>query len=494
MKLVAPKTIEPTLVTANPAQVRAAGSLKPAAKAATKRPPDSLGTAAVIGPKFSTQLQVAPADAKLLAARQTANDTTVLASRLESIAPGGIAATPRARFHFKWPDSPAAAVEALKNDGYVVVESAGDTITFRKTQTPHAPLLSLTTMNIANTDGYVVSVGSACRHAQLGELSFAPSHWRAFSDGYTKAIEGYNRLLERPERLNRSPSPRDDSELHGPQDGLKHLLRLGRPLKNLTARREKLQQLSALRSLADGELARAKSEGRAPKHIAILVEGLDGASKTGNGLSLSRIAEEAGYAPKMKAFRGPSEEELAAVATLGPMARYKMFVDPKSATVPTVWLLDRAHPGDFVHNPKSSLSEIAAAADVWEKELAADGVMVLKFIFEPSAKASMKTFGKRLARAKIAADMLKRRTDLTPDDHGALAGAAALVPGFNDFRSVANAKDSARRYHKFASANDAEGKWAQIKTANRHRGRVETLKVFAKRLTRYQPPKSLAAG
>ena len=115
------------------------------------------------------------------------------------------------------------------------------------------------------------------------------------------------------------------------------------------------------------------------------------------------------------------------------------------------------------------------------------GPLVATDFYRPDHALIFEHIQRLIERAAIAADMLVRRTDLSEADKEGLVEATKLTPGFNDFRSVANSKDSGRRYSKFAKTNKAENAWAQIQTANRHDGRVNSLLTFKGLLETYKP-------
>ncbi len=421
-------------------------------------------------PRAPAALEVQAAVAERQASNQLFEEGAP--SKLEISPPGGTAISSKGGLpSITWPETLSAALEALEAKGYQRAgERSGSTV-LRKGKSE----LTLTPMELASTAGYVAE-SDGRQHAQLGALAFADKQWKAFVDGYERPLRTYNKIIDRPVLFNRSPSPRDGSPLHGPQDGLKHYIRLGKSLKTLTKKRVKAQELYAARDAIISMLEKAKVNGKLPKHIMLVVEGLDGASKTGNGLTLSRLLEEAGYDVKFKAFRTPT----AAERELGPLGRYEEFADPSAVNGSTVWFLDRGYPGDYVFNPNAKLKELAKQADKFEKRLEQQGVLVVKMIFRPSTSASMATFGKRLARAKIAEDLLARRLDLSPEDVASLKAAATLKPGFNDFKSVTVAKEVQKRYDAFAKANSARFKWFMIETADRHEGRLASFDAFRK--------------
>ena len=413
-----------------------------------------------------------------LAAPQAFELPHLLPAQLEVKAPGALTATVKRNLPKldEWPTSPALLAAELQDQGYTAEASMheGSTV-FRKGKSE----VTMTPLTLAGREGYVARTPKD-QHVQLDSLNFTNRQWAAFTDGYESTLRTYNGILTRPILLNRSPSPRDGSQHHGPQDGIKHFIRLGKSLDVLTDKREKAIDLMNAREAVNTALAKAAKKGRSPKHVMIVVEGLDGASKTGNGLTLTRLLEEQGYTVKVRAFRGPSAEERVMAETNGPLARYEDFVDVKNADKPTVWLLDRGYPGDFVHNPTADLKALAKDADKFEKKLRKNGVLVVKMVFHPSATASMATFGKRLARAQVAEDLLLRRRDeLSAEDVAWLRQAAKLTPGFGDFQSVTIANQVQGRYEAFAKKNDAEFPWAIIDTSNRHDGRMKSLEHFA---------------
>jgi len=477
----------PTVARATESAAQGAAEFKPLEMidpVTVRAAPDHLGKpVAVKGKTAPTVVN----DSKAVAQQQAQNNLfgveplapvkLQLPPQLDTTPPGSLHPSTKAYLpEVDWPQTPVEAIETLKREGYQVTGKEKDSTLLAK----DGHQIAITPMELAGTPGYVADADGA-RHIRLGKLEFTPKQWKAFSGGYEGPLKAYNRILERPFLLGKSPAARDGSELHGPQDGLKHYVSLGRSIEKLGIKRQKrLEILSAEEQVGDA-LAKAAKEGRLPEHVVIVVEGLDGASKTGNGLTVSRLLADAGYDVKFKAFRRPSDEE----AALGPLGRYEAFANPDLVTRPTAWMLDRGYPGDFVHNPKGDLKNIAKAANRFEKRLKDQDVLVVKYIFQPTEAASMRTFGKRYARAKIAEDLLQRRNDLSPDEVLSLQDAASLKPGINDFSSVPIAKAVQRRYEVFAQENDKHHDWQMIETGNRHKGRVEALEVFANEVKKF---------
>jgi polyphosphate kinase 2 (PPK2 family) len=433
------------------------------------------GPAALTKPQRGVQLNPASIEPSLL----SLDPETVAHTQRRGIFTGAPGSTPASLQTTtgplptsQWPSSPQDAAQLLQRLGFEEGRRENRTSEFAR----GAEQLTLTTMAVAGLEAYVVQRGDT-QHVQLGELAFSQHQWAQVQQGYTREIEKYNALVNRPVLTNRSPLPRDESQLHGPHDGLKHLLNLASGAE-VHERRVQRQELAELQKAIKATIAQAQLAGRVPEKMVVVVEGLDGASKTGNGLSLSRILEDMGFLPHTKAFRAPSAEE----RTQGVMGRYQSFVNAKEAKVPTVWFLDRGFPGDFVHNPTANLTDVVDATHAFETELKNTGVLLVKMLFSPGEDAPLATFGKRMARSEVAADLLKRE-GLSDTERESLNAAASLQPGLGDFKSVSISKEVEARYRQFAAANQGVFPWAIIDTADRHQGRVAALNSFHQTLT-----------
>ena len=383
----------------------------------------------------------------------------------------------------EWPKTADEAIDALQAKGYEVAERPSGSTLLRKGERE----VLVTPMTVAETHGYVADANGA-RYIRLGDNVFTKKEWKAFQKGYEEPRRIYNRALNRPKLLERAPVPKDGSPLHAPHDGVKEYLsraelKLAKSVAKVAEMRELKRELSDAEDLVRKALKRAKNEGRLPKHFAEAVEGVDGASKTGNLLIMGRLLEEVGYDVKFKPFRRPSAEEaaLAETSPWGEVARYASFVDPANTAGPTAWLLDRAWPGDKVHNSATNGKKLSKLTNRFEQMLRENGVEVVKWYFDPTPLASMKTFGKRISRRDIAAAELRRRGDsLDPETRASLEAAASMTAGINDIASVPTASATKKRYREFTKSDGEHSEWNHIETADRHGGHVKTLKRFAK--------------
>lgn len=326
-------------------------------------------------------------------------------------------------------------------------------------------------------DGYV-AWGTEGAHAQLGSVTLSNEQWQLLERGFQSQAELYeNGILPRSLIRARSVIPLTGSAAHAPHDGVKRYLRgahVGPELSQKVAEKRKLFQLA---SRAKELLVRLAALDRLPRQFVIMVEGTDGASKTGNGLALMRILEKMGYEGRTQNFRRPTEGERAH----GVEWRYERFSAAAQGAL-DVALLDRGIPGDFVHNPTADLDHVIAASERLDQTWQSRGSSVLKLLFRPGAEAPIETFGKRLARGLIAHDLLQRRSDLSDGEREHLREAAEFGPGLNDFRSIENAERIDARYQAFADATGTVFPWHIINTASRHAGRVQTLEIFISHL------------
>jgi hypothetical protein len=378
-----------------------------------------------------------------------------------------------------WPAPPTmeGALAMLASTGFQEIESTGDVRVLAK-QGAHLTLVPFALNEhmhdaASHLRGYAIHSSEGVR-AQLGDVAIDMAQWALLEEGYYSQTSIYENLfLPRPTMQRRSMSPLGSSEVHGPHDAIKQLLRgalVGPALRQAIGNRRELAELSGR---AQTLLAQLKGTGGAPRQFAVMVEGTDGASKSGNGQSIVRALERAGYVPRVQNFRRPTAQE----AALGIEGRYHQFV-AQAGEGQTVSLLDRGIPGDYVH-AGASLQEVVAAARLLDTAWQEQGVSVMKLLFCPGTEAPIETFGKRVARAQIANDLLSSaRQDLGERERRKLTEAANFGPGLNDFRSIERAEVVNQRYREFAEASSDIVPWHIIDTSSRHAGRVEAMRRF----------------
>jgi hypothetical protein len=417
--------------------------------------------------------------ARLMARLQANNSVlneTAAKPKLSELAPGQASNTTlREGSHtvpnIVWPASPAEAKASLAANGFTVKATDGLSTLFTKGESH----VTLTEMKVSGLEGYTVGAHDT-QHVQLGQFTFEPSEWQLLQSAYTQTIKSYNAIVDRPAVFERSPLPRDGSALHGPQDGLKHFLLLGAPLEELEVLRADQQELVELTGSIRTLIAEARAAGTLPKKVMLMVEGRDGASKTGNGLAIARVFESEGYTVRVKAFRAPTAEERAQ----GLMGRHRDHAQLDAPSEAYEFILsDRTFAGDYTHNPDAVLQDVVDAVHAFEHEARAKGVMVSKMLFDPGDEAPIVTFGKRLARAAIAEDLLERRANLSDEEKASLRKAATLKPGLGDFQSISRAERDTLRNNEFADANELVFPWSRIRTSDRHVGRKNSRTAFS---------------
>jgi hypothetical protein len=208
-----------------------------------------------------------------------------------------------------------------------------------------------------------------------------------------------------------------------------------------------------------------------------------------------------GFEADWKSFRAPSAEE----REQHWLARYQA-IEPQAGHV---FLCDRSPLGDYAYNPSVTPQQKATMAREladWESKMERDGVLVVKLLCDPSAAGDevvdpppeifagadaptlwrpMMTFGKREARAAVAADLLatcRAKGDLSPEEDAALQ-ALTTGPGLNDLKSFHDGVRALERMKEFAAASGQARAWEPIPTKDRHDGRLNVISYLGDRLS-----------
>lgn len=313
-------------------------------------------------------------------------------------------------------------------------------------------------------------------------LGFKGNDWALFEEGYATAQQRYGAALAKPEVAGRNPRT---------MTALRNFINQGLEEGQKEVRRESLRLRAELVREAKQKLEQLEREGKAPKKVYIMVEGVDAASKTSNGQRGAAVFRSGGYEMNWHSFRAPDANE-----AIRPGPGQKHWLDRFKAFLPQgkgVFLADRTPLGNYAYNRKLTETErdqMAADFKAWEQEMEKEGVLVLKLIFDPTLKPEekakdpeqpdmarpMRTFGLREARAKLLKERLPEQSRNDPD---ALASAGALGPGRNDLKSFHDGVVANQRFQEFAGLTSPEhNPWHVIPTYSRNEGRTSALHIL----------------
>lgn len=245
---------------------------------------------------------------------------------------------------------------------------------------------------------------------------------------------------------------------------LKLLVDSGRTEADQREKDERKAQIDAAVGAITEKIAAARAAGTAPKGVVVYVSGPDAVGKTSTGRILMDAFQAAGYEGRRESFKAPSEAERAA-----PHERFRRGFAEEGQIV--FW--DRGPAGDVAYGGQDP-ADVAAKFATLERELEADGVMLVKIQLTADVTKQLDTLGKRMAR-KVIAERIGSTLDahgLLDDDKQAGLDAIAAEVDLDDFNAVANYDAIRGRFRSFVDASDPST-WIVRDSTQRHEARLE---------------------
>ncbi len=347
--------------------------------------------------------------------------------------------------------------------------------------------VQLEPVGVGTMDGYSLAVGPE-RLVRIAGLTFEGGDWELFEHGRERELARYRRARHRTPDPERLAAVRDSGSVR------RFIALRGRPVESMGEKRSQLRELSQLEQRAMALLATLRANDALPKAFYIMVDGIDAASKTSNGLRFVELLEAAGYLPGGRGFKARTEEEQ--------REHYLARFDRMRPKAGRVFFADRSPLGDFAYRSDLSQEDAEHMAEdflAWQRSMEDQGIVVLKLLFYPGDDADddardlaplwrpMFTFGKREGRVVAATDLaIERRARGEDDDLNGLIEAGSLSPGINDLRSFYDGVQTHQRFQWAAdlTAGDSSNPWLTIETLERHDGRVAAMKALIQRLER----------
>lgn len=232
-----------------------------------------------------------------------------------------------------------------------------------------------------------------------------------------------------------------------------------------------------------------KAQGQAPKGIIVYVEGPDGAGKTSTGAIVMRAIEDAGYKPRSEVFKAPTEAE----RKQHWLQRFERGVPKKGEVV--FW--DRGPAGDAVYGKPTAAkkAEMGKELVAFERALEKDGVLLFKLELFASESKQADTFGKRLARQAMAAQLqgvLAARGGLDAGKTAGLANIAGKIDA-DDFRALETYQDVQASFLAFVGQS-GPASWNVVDATKRHDARLEIMERFEQALSGFVPKAQASAA
>jgi hypothetical protein len=287
----------------------------------------------------------------------------------------------------------------------------------------------------------------------FGGVMFDPACFRALDDRYRREIDAFTNAL----------SSGSAGDVPTDSEGLQAFIAAGMSDAAVKKRREHEQEIARAITCLTRQIRALRSKGQAPKGVVVYMSGPDAGGKSSTGGIILDAFEAGGYRPRREVFKAPAPHE-----RRDPNARFRRGI-PKAGEV-VLW--DRGPCGDYVYGGRP-LDDVAKGYARLEREMNAQGILVIPVELSASPKKQAETLGKRLARSTIADRIEDARSDLSKDDLASLASIRGKVDA-DDFAALASFDEIQARFLELvATGRD----WIVLDSTHRHRARLALIEA-----------------
>jgi polyphosphate kinase 2 (PPK2 family) len=304
-------------------------------------------------------------------------------------------------------------------------------------------------------------IGKEKTRVLVGRASLPKKVWRRLESGYAYEME---RVLRRMHESTLKSMPRGFEDLKVFEgEGEAKQDQIERAIKKLEIK-EEAAKLGAT-------ITRLRAEGRAPKGVIVLFEGPDGAGKSSTAKIVAEELVKSGYSRRDERFKAPTEEE----KKQHWLKRFERGIPAEGEAV--IW--DRGPASDFVYRGVDAERGRAMAKETvaFEQDLAKQGILLIKVEIHASVEKQAHTFGKRLARQKVALgleNVLAEHHALDRPSTTGLDDVTHRIDG-DDFRALASYDKTEKRFQRFIRMTDTFAPWLSVDATRRHPARLELI-------------------